>query len=243
MDSNATQQIQQIAGTFLFYAQGVDYTILPTLNESSTQQSKPTTETDDKCCMLMDYLSTHPEAVLRFHASDMQLHIETDAAYLVLPNARSRAAAYFYMGDKCSSPPTKSKLNGAIHVLCKTIPNVVSSASEAKTGAIYMAAKEAVPILQALEEMGHPQHSSSVPITTDNITAHGILNNTMRAKLSKAYDMRYNWMKDRIQQKQFQLLWDKGERNLADYFTKHHPPSHHCITRRIYLQAVQRTAT
>ena len=55
-----------------------------------------------------------------------------------------------------------------------------------KSGAIYMATKEAVPIIQALEEMGHPQHSSGVPITTDNLTAHGILNNTMQAKLSKA---------------------------------------------------------
>ena len=78
----------------------------------------------------MNYSDTHLEAVLRFHASDMQLHIETDAAYLVLPNACSRAAAYFYMGDQCSFPPTKSELNGAIHVLCKSIPNIVSSALE-----------------------------------------------------------------------------------------------------------------
>ena len=69
-----------------------------------------------------------------------------------------------------------------------------------------------------LEEMGHPQNKKGVQITTDSITAHGILTSTTQAKLSKAYDMRYHWIKDRIRRKQFQLLWDKGITNLADYF-------------------------
>jgi hypothetical protein len=40
-----------------------------------------------KADMLMDYLHTYPDAVLRFYASDMILIMETDAAYLVLPQA------------------------------------------------------------------------------------------------------------------------------------------------------------
>ena len=68
-------------------------------------------------------------------------------------------------------------------------------------------------MIDTLIEMGHLQDPNGVLITTDNSTAHGILTRTMRAKLSKAYYMRYHWIKDRILKKQFQLRWDKGSNN------------------------------
>lgn len=49
----------------------------------------------------------------------------------------------------------------------------------------------------------------------------------MRQNLSKAFDMKFNWVKDRIKQKRFQLIWRKRAINMADYFTKHHPPWHY----------------
>jgi hypothetical protein len=83
-------------------------------------------------------------------------------------------------------------------------------------------------------ELGHLQPPTG--IKTDNTTAHGILTKSLRPKLSKAFDMRFHWMKDRIQQKQFHLYWEKGALNMADYFTKHHPPRHHKLMRHKYLQ-------
>ena len=47
--------------------------------------------------------------------------------------------------------------------------------------------------------------------------------------------MRFYWLKDRQQQKQFSIYWDNGKNNFADYFTKHHSPSHHKAVRPIYL--------
>ena len=32
--------------------------------------------------------------------------------------------------------------------------------------------------------------------------------------------MQFHWIRDRVQQKQFQVTWRKGVHNLADYFTK-----------------------
>ena len=55
-------------------------------------------------------------------------------------------------------------------------------------------------------------------------------------KRSKAFDMRYHWIKDRIAQKQFDLYWSTGRLNRGDYFTKHHPPAHHRLMRSKYLQ-------
>ena len=58
-------------------------TILPSLNTLATTQSKSTVATKQKIDQLLDYLDTHPDAKLRYHASDMILHCDSDAAYLV----------------------------------------------------------------------------------------------------------------------------------------------------------------
>ena len=62
-------------------------------------------------------------------------------------------------------------------------------------------------------------------------------------KKSKAFDMRYHWLKDRIAQNQFNLYWAPGKLNSADYFSKHHPPAHHKLMRYTYLQRVAKTAS
>ena len=40
----------------------------------------------------MDYAHSYPNTVIGYHASDMRLHIDSDAAYLVMTNAKSRGA-------------------------------------------------------------------------------------------------------------------------------------------------------
>jgi len=55
----------------------------------------------------------------------------------------------------------------------------------------------------------------------------GILTSLCRRKLSKAFDMRYYWIKDCTNQKQFKRTCRPGVDNMADYFSKHHPPWYH----------------
>jgi len=235
LDEDETTRVQAISGTFLYYARAVDPTILPALNEISNQQSKPTEKTAKACKQLMDYLFTHPKAVIRYYASDMVLSLISDAAYLVLPGARSRCATLYTLSNAPTSKPPSIKPNGPVHVLVKTIRGVPASASEAETGGIFLGAQEAVPILNTLIELGHPQPPSGTPIETDNSTAHDILTAQVRMKRSKAFDMRYHWIKDRIAQGQFDLYWARGAQNRGDYFTKHHPPAHHRLMRPLYL--------
>ena len=239
LDKAGTRRIQSINGTFLYYARAVDPCILPACNEIGTQQSAPTEATNKAATMLMDYLSTYPSATIRYHASDMCLHIDSDAAYLVLPKARSRGAGHFYLSN---TPPISAAKpdptpNGPIHTECVTLRNVMTSAAEAETQTVYHNGKVAIPIRTTLLELGHPQPPT--PIKTDNSTACGILNASMRKKRSKAFDMKIHFMIDRIQQKEFQLYWDRGKNNLGDYFTKHHPPSHHKIMRPKYLHVTK----
>ena len=245
LDKLGIHRVQQITGLFLYYSRGCDPTIIVALNEISNNQASPTEHTQKACDMLLDYLATHPDATIRYHASDMILSICSDAAYLVLPNARSRAAGYFFLTDLPNATNTllTPKLNGAVHVLCKTLRSVAASASEAETGSLFLNAQEAVPMITALEEMGHKQPSTGTPLETDNSTATGILKAQVRMKKSKAFDMRYHWLKDRIAQGQFNLYWSPGKTNTADYFSKHHPPAHHKLMHYTYLQRVAKSTT
>ena len=47
--------------------------------------------------------------------------------------------------------------------------------------------------------------------------------------------MRFWWLKDRIEQKQFQAIWGPGKENLAHYTTKFHISAHHKKMRPIQL--------
>ena len=71
---------------------------------------------------------------------------------------------------------------------------------------------------------------------TDSTTASGITNGTVRQQRSKAIDMRFYWLKDRVEQGQFKIFWEPGGENWAGYFTKRHPPSRHAKARPIYLK-------
>jgi hypothetical protein len=73
--------------------------------------------------------------------------------------------------------------------------------------------------------MGHPQPQT--PIQPDNLTAEGVINSWVRPKRAKLMDMQIDWFLDRQQQGQFKIYWKPGKTNIADYFTKHHPPAHH----------------
>ena len=66
-----------------------------------------------------------------------------------------------------------------------------------------------------LQALNHPQPPT--PIETDNKTATAFINNTLKQRRSKSWDMRYFWLLDRVSQSQFYIYWDKGDNNNADY--------------------------
>jgi hypothetical protein len=102
--------------------------------------STATTTTIKDVSHLLDYYSTHPEATIRYYASDMQLKIHSDASYLSEPKAKSIIGGYFYLGGKTDSR-IKPLSNGPL--LCHTtvLKYAVSSVTEAEFGALFVNAK------------------------------------------------------------------------------------------------------
>jgi hypothetical protein len=185
-------------------------------------QKKATEKTQAATNQLLDYLVTHPDATIRYHASNMILHIHSDTSYLSVSNARSRLGGLFFCRDK---PPQEDTLNGSILNVASVIKSVVASAAESELGACFQNAQRGAPIRVTLTELGHIQPTT--PLRIDNSTAFGILNQTIKQKISKAMGMRYHWLTDRVFQKQFDIYWRPGRENIGDYHIKHHSAQHH----------------
>jgi hypothetical protein len=193
----------------------------------ATQQAKSTFATLKGITKLLNHAAaTHPDAEVRFRASDMVSHIDNDASHLSEYKAHSRAASCHCLSshpDKLQGKPPA--FCGSVSALCSIMREIVSSTAEAELGALFHNGREARPIRATLEEMGHPQPPTI--IETGNNAAAGIINDFIKQKWSKAMDMRFHWMRDRVRQGQFHILWHKGAFNKADCFSKHHSTAHH----------------
>ena len=242
VDTKTTKWIQGIIGSLLYYARTNDNTMLTAINEISAVQATPTQKTLQAVTKLLDYATTYPDTSERFFASNMNLHVDSDAAYLVQPNARSRVAGYFYLSDKHvpNTFPTPS-LNGPILIIYKTIRHVVAFAAEAETAGLFYNARECIPIRQTLIDMGHLQ--SPTPIKTDNSTAYNFVRSNIKQKKSKSWDMRLNWLRDRKEQLQFYYYWNQGKKNIAVYHTKQHAPKYHLQQRHKYVYVPEHQPT
>ena len=202
--------------------------MLHALNNIATATINGTEATLKATHHFLNYAACNPNAEILYRASDMILQTHSDAAYLVAPEARSRAGGYHFLGST-----DRTQFNGPILVLARIIRNVMASAAEAEIGSLYMNAREAIPIRTCLIDLDHPQPPT--PLTTDNSTAHGIICGTMKQKMMKAIDMRFNWLRNCVEQLQFDLIWEPGNQNIGDYPTKHHSGTHHRHVRPIYL--------
>ena len=114
--------------------------------------------------IFLDYCATHPNAGVRFHASDMMLVMHSNGSYLSEPESKIRAAGHFYL-----SKINEKFNNGAVVTLSKIIKHVMTSASEVETAALFYNCKSAILLRIYLEEMRHPQPKT--PVIIDSTSA------------------------------------------------------------------------
>jgi hypothetical protein len=159
--SEEITRAQAVVGTLLYNARAVDPTLLVPLSALASQLSTATTTTIKAVSHLLDYCSTHPESIIRYFASDMQLKIHSDVSYLSEPKAKSRIGGYFYLVNKTNSR-MKPISNGPLLFHTTVLKHVVSSVSEAEFSALFVNAKEGTATRTTLAEMGHNQDATEL---------------------------------------------------------------------------------
>jgi hypothetical protein len=209
----------------LYYARAVNNKLLATLSTISSQQAHATENTAKTVSQLLDYVATHPNDGITYRASSMVLAAHSYANFLTEPGSRSWARANIFLTKDDPIP----RMNGPILTISQIIKFTMASATKAELSALYITAREMIPLRNALQEMG--RHQPKSPIQTDNSTACGFINDTIIQQRLKMIWMRLHWLCCRAAQGQFCFYWDKGSHNMADYHTKHHPPAYHIAHR------------
>ena len=191
------------------------------ISELGSSQDSATKLTNAYLSQLLDYLDTYPNDGILYCASDMILAAHSNAAYLNVSHACSRAGAHIMLSEDTPIP----SINAPILTISQIIKNGTSSAAEAELLGLFICDKAMVPLRNTLTEMGWPQTSS--PIQCGNSTAIGVTNNTMVNKILKSMEIRLWWLRCRDSQDQFRCYWAPGNQNLANNSTNDHPPPYH----------------
>ena len=97
LSDNPIKRVQDIFGTFVWYGRACYPTLSASLSAISSRQTKGIDAVMAACHQLLDYLATHPDAAICYHASEIILVFDTDASYLSELGLKIRAVSYYYM--------------------------------------------------------------------------------------------------------------------------------------------------
>ena len=112
----------------------------------------------------------------------------------------------------------------------------MSSSVEAETHGTFNNGKTAIGMKPALIPLDHKKPVT--PLKTDNSTTEGFVNSGIKPKRSKTWDIKWHWLREKEDLEKLRVCWYKGKNNDVDYFTKHHPPIHHCQIRTWYIHTL-----
>ena len=110
---------------------------------------------------------TNLDTYRRYLSSNMILMIDSDTAYLVLSESKSRIASYYYLSNH-SNKTSHPYINSIILVECKVLKYIVSSSTEVETTGMFHNAQTTIPIQYILEKLNYFQPATSI-ITNNSI--------------------------------------------------------------------------
>ena len=160
----------------------------------------------------------YPSDGIIYCSSDMVLCAHSNAGFHNESKGRSRAGAHILLSEN----DAMSRWNGPVLTLAEIVKFVMSSASKAELGAIFITAQEMVEMRQNLQEMKWPQ--PKYPLQIDNSAAAGVVNSTIVPRKIKTVDRRLHWLRCREAHGQFRYYWASGNLNWGYYSTNITPP-------------------
>jgi hypothetical protein len=120
------------------------------LSAICSQQASATDDTNKAIHQLLDYCATYPNNGILYRSSNIVLATHSDAGFANETKSRSRAGAHIFLSENDPIP----RWNGPVLTIAQIMKYVVSLAAEANMTALFLTAKEMVPLRNILTEMG-----------------------------------------------------------------------------------------
>ena len=118
------------------------------------------------------------------------MNVHSDVSYLWEYQTKRSAGGNVFLSDNSKDPSH----NVIVLNIAKLMKNVMSSAAEAETGALFLNSRPVILAITTLIKMGHPQPPS--PIETDNTTAIEFVGKNLTPKATQSTDIQHWWMRD-----------------------------------------------
>ncbi len=154
----------------------------------------------------------------------MIMNVHSDAPYFSKVDARNIACRHFsWVGKQKTANPSSSTVHSLPCV--QFFASLLLPPQKPNLGPYSLTAKRAW-YFEWLSSQPQPK----TQVHSNNATAVGIANNTVKKKHLQSTEIRYFWVCDKIAQDDISLKWNTGQENLADYQSKHHlGPHHHAV--------------
>ena len=91
------KRLQKIVEKFLYCAIAIYVAIFVALHSLAVVQTNPTLYTAKYTTHLLNYCTSHPDAVTEYKSSDTILYLYSNSSYLYKPAVRSRSGGYFFL--------------------------------------------------------------------------------------------------------------------------------------------------
>ena len=140
----------------------------------------------------------------------MALRTGSNGAHLAFPRPQSRAG-----GCRCLGGKGGAMLNAPTRVLTQLIPLVAASAAEMELHSAYTNALRGIVLRKILRGMGHPQ--GAAPAKAGSSAASGAASKPMKARYLRAHSNRLRWVREKVDQKIFEVHWEPAKASLAGY--------------------------
>ena len=144
----------------------------------------------------------------------MVLLIDSNATYLIMPQAKSKIASHYHLSNHLEKIP-HSTINSSILVECRELKHVVSSSTKGETTRVFHNTQITISICYILKKLNYSQLPT--PIKTDNSIAIDFVHKNISQKSSKLWNMCYYWLREQDTKKQFNIYLNKEYNNHANY--------------------------
>ena len=182
------------------------------VNKLSQYNQSPTIEQWNAVKHVFRYLKSTLDFCLSFRKCESGLRLTgyTDADWGSSDDRKSTSGHCFSLNEEGQVIAWKSKKQ----------PTVDLSTCEAEYTAMTPAIQEAQYLLQLLNEMDYPKKREQATVYSDNQSAICIEKNSITSQRVKHIDIKYHYIRDKINDGTIQLNYVPTDMNAADCFTK-----------------------
>ncbi|KAF0729318.1 hypothetical protein Ae201684P_010440 [Aphanomyces euteiches] len=199
---------RQSVGSLMYLMLGTRPDLAYAVQSLSRHLNRPGKKHFGEIKRIMRYVAGTMNYGLLYRGSELDLCGYTDSDYAANPNNRRSVSGYCTFVGKC-----------LVSWASQTQRIVAQSTTEAEYIAVAQAAKEVLLMKTLNCELGNPIKTGSI-IRVDNQPAMATACNPVNHSRIKHIDVRYHFVRERIQLEELKLEYVPSRDNVADSFTK-----------------------